>query len=189
MKLEVVQHFVTCFFLRWGPRRFSPKHRCERPHLVGHLLLFIHYIPSYTPYLEQFSSIRDTRTRHALATKVTDYSTRWGIRPRSEIHKLVYIYISCILGLYLVEVGCVSDASEEHTACIIRVEVKNVSHRQSLYDRWFGVETVLDLLTRWKCLSLDRSQSLYLCTHARTHARTHTHTYIYIYIYIYIYRY
>jgi hypothetical protein len=41
----------------------------EGPPLVGCPRLLIQYIHSYPPYLEAVSSIRNVRTRHAMATR------------------------------------------------------------------------------------------------------------------------
>jgi len=45
-----------------------PNPQAEVPSLVGCPRLFIQYIPSYPPYLEAVSSIRNPRTRHTLMT-------------------------------------------------------------------------------------------------------------------------
>jgi hypothetical protein len=60
---------VTGFLLHWGAVSFTANHQVGGPYLFGCPRLLIQYIPSYSPYLEAVSSIRNLRTRHALVTR------------------------------------------------------------------------------------------------------------------------
>jgi hypothetical protein len=61
--------FVTSLFLRWGVVSPTPNPQAGGPLLVGCPRLLIEHIRSYPPYLEGVSSIRNLRTRHAVATR------------------------------------------------------------------------------------------------------------------------
>jgi hypothetical protein len=61
--------FVTSLFFRRGVVSSTPNPQAGDSPLVGCPRLFIQYIRSYPPYLEDVSSIRNLRTRHAVVTR------------------------------------------------------------------------------------------------------------------------